>query len=93
MDEARKIIGNDVIVLFLAYNIQHLNWIKNYKNAIYSNEPKFYEEYLDNFDDVEKMKELIAKLEGHYKVKFNFDDNFLHFPLYKDEGHYSDLSF
>ena len=93
VDEARKIIGNDVIVLFLAYNIQHLNWIKNYKNAIYSNEPKFYEEYLDNFDNPKKMKELIFTLENHYKVKFNFDDNFLFFPRYKDKGRYSELSF
>ena len=43
--------------------------------------------------DITAFVELIAKLEGHYKVKFNFDDNFLHFPLYKDKGHYSDLSF
>ena len=93
VDEARKIIGNDVIVLFLAYNIQHLNWIKNYKNAIFSNEPKFYEEYLDNFSDEQKMKSLIAKLENHYKVKFNFDDKFLHFPLFKDKGQYSELKF
>ena len=34
-DEARKIIGNDVIALFLAYKIGHLNWVKNYKNAFF----------------------------------------------------------
>ena len=28
VDIARKIIGNEVIVLFLAYNIAHLKWIK-----------------------------------------------------------------
>ena len=93
VDEARKIIGNDVIVLFLAYNIQHLNWIKNYKNAIFSNEPKFYEEYFDSFSNEIKMKELISKLERHFNVKFNFDNNFLNFPLYKVEGRYSDLTF
>ena len=47
IDEARKIIGNDVITLFLAYNISHLNWIKDYRNAIFSNDPKFYEKYLN----------------------------------------------
>ena len=31
IDKAREIIGNDVIVLFLAYNTDHLNWIKNIK--------------------------------------------------------------
>ena len=97
VDKARKIIGNDVIVLFLAYNINHLNWIKTYKNALFSNEPKFYEEYLESFtkepEIVDNMKKLILKVENHYKVKFNFDNNYLHFPLYKEEGFYSDLLF
>lgn len=43
INEARKIIGNDVISLFLAYNKSHLDWIKNYPNEIFSNEPIFYE--------------------------------------------------
>ena len=46
IDEARKIIGNEVLVLFLAYNIAHLKWVKDYKNALFSNKPNFYEEYL-----------------------------------------------
>ena len=44
---ARKVIGNDVISLFLAYDIDHLKWIKNFKNALFSNETGFYEKYLD----------------------------------------------
>ena len=39
------------------------------------------------------MKELISKLERHFNVKFNFDNKFLNFPLYKEEGKYSDLTF
>ena len=99
VDEARKIIVNNVIVLFLAYKISHLDWIKNYKNAIFSNEPKFYEEYLDCYKEKDfknsesNIKELIQKLENHYNVKFNFDDNFLYFLLFKEEGYYSDLYF
>ena len=46
IDEARRIIGNDVIALFLAYNKEYLKWIKDYKNALFSNDPNFYEEYL-----------------------------------------------
>ena len=93
VEAARQIIQNDVIVLFNAYNTQHLNWIKTYKNALFSNEPTFYEEYLNSFNDINKMRGLIAKLENHYKVKFNFDKNFFTFPLYRDKGHYSELSF
>ena len=70
-----------------------MNWISQYKNALYSNNNKFCEEYLDSFDDIDKMKGLITKLEKNYTVKFNFDDNFLTFPLYKNKGYYSELSF
>ena len=37
IEKARKIIGNDVITLFLAFKISHLDWIKNFKNALFSN--------------------------------------------------------
>ena len=98
VDNARKIIGNDVIALFLAYNIQHLNWIKNYKNALFSNEPNFYEEYLNCFNDEiygkkEKILELKQTIENHYKVNFNFDDKFLDYPKFKDGGNFSELMF
>ena len=94
VDESRRIIGNNVIVLFFDFNINHLDWIKNYKNCIFSNESKYYEEYLDSFTNESKLKEFIKKLEQYYKVRFNIDyDSFLNFPLYKEEGNYSDLSF
>ena len=93
VDAARKIIKSDVIVLFLSYRIQHLDWIKNYKNAIFSNDSKFYEEYLDKYGNFLEMRGLISNLENHYNVHFNFDDNFLKFPLFKDNGKYSDLTF
>ena len=98
IDEARKIIGNNVIVLFLAYNKNHLEWIKNYKNALFSNDPKFYEDYLRCFSDEyyskkEKIMELKSTIENHYNIQFDFDDKFLYYPLYKVEGKYGDLTF
>ena len=96
IDKARQIIGNDVISLFLAYSISHLTWIKNYKNALFSNEPKFYEEYLECFNDYEmeyRIKGLVKKIEEHYQVKFNFDDDFLKYPNFKNDGTYQDLRF
>ena len=100
IDEARKIIGNDVITLFLAYNIKHLDWIKNYQNALFSNEPNFYETYLgcfsDEYSDADKKDELIqlkGNMEEHYKVNFNFNGQFLYYPNFKGEGKYGDLSF
>ena len=105
IDEARKIIGNDVIVLFLAYNIDHLKWVKDYKNALFANDPRFYEEYLDCFSEhdhfgffsysneiLNKILELKEKIENHYNIKFNFDDNFLSFPNFRNFGLYGDLN-
>ena len=96
IEKARQIIGNDVIALFLAYQISHLDWIKDFKNAIFSNEPKFYEEYLQCFgcgSEKYELKHLKKKMEKHYGVKFNFDDSFLDYPLFKKEGEYSELRF
>ena len=104
VEQARKIIGNDVIVLFLAYNIAHLNWVKTYKNALFSNDPNFYEEYLRCFSEneqygfsddiiIDNILTLKEKMESHYKVKFNFTDDFLNYPKFKASGKYSDLFF
>ena len=93
IDKAREIIGNDVIALFLAYQKSHLNWIKDYKNALFSNESKFYEEYLNSFEDEYQIKNLIEKMEKHYKVKFKFDDKYLYFPNFKENGKYGEMQF
>ena len=106
VDRARKIIGNDVIVLFSAYDTNHLQWVQNYKNALFSNEPYFFEEYLKCFSPNNSESQirnnlinLKVKVENYYtnelkyKVKFNFDYEFIEYPLFKGSGKYSDLSF
>mgnify|MGYP002624713261 CR=1 FL=1 len=100
IDQARNILGYDIIALFLAYNVSHIKWIKTYKNALFSNEPKFYEDYLRCFEEGEKenvikakIESLISKMENHYNVKFNFDKNFLYYRYFKEEGNYNELRF
>ena len=93
MDELRQIIGNNSIVLFSSFSLQNLYLVTKYKNALFSNDAKLTEEFLESFSDVNQIKGLIKKFETGYKLKFNFDNNFLTFPNYKDKGHYSDLSF
>ncbi len=88
-----------MVVLFNAYSIEHLNWVKKYKNALFSNLPNFYEQYLDCFYNKTEgeskiaIKDLKNCIENYYNVKFNFDDNFLNYPYYKDEGSFSELIF
>ena len=97
--KAREIIGNDVIVLFNAYVDAHLDWIKDFPNALFSNQPNFYEDFLGCFYENEEEKtkrELInlkKKIEKHYGVKFNFNNNFLCYPNFRDYGKLKDLRF
>ena len=98
VDKARKIIGNDVICLFLAYMEEHLQWIVNYKNSLFSNDTEFYEQYLECFtDDIETTKKNVIALknsiEDYYSVKFKIEDNFLDYPKYKNDGEFGDLKF
>ena len=101
VEEARKIIGNDVVVLFNAYSINHLKWVKDFPNALFSNEPKFYEQYLSCFynnNEKECKKEIInlkENIEQFYKVKFNFNKKFLDYPYARDPKikQYKDLTF
>ena len=60
------------------------------------NEQIFYKEYLNCFSQSNpayQIMQLIQKFEYHYKVRFNFDNNYLYFPLYRNSGSYSDLTF
>ena len=96
INKARYIIGNNVIALISAYSSDHLKWIKDYPNTLFSNQAELTEEFLESFaHPTPKLKilELAQKLSQIYKIKFNLDANFLYFPLYKDQGQYSDLTF
>ena len=99
VEKARDIIGSNIIVLFLAYNQEHLKWVVNFKNAIFSNEPKYYEEYIDSFinndysQTNENLKNLRKKNEKYYGVSYNFDEKYLYYPNFKNNGNFSELSF
>ena len=91
-------MGNDVIALFFVYDInKHLEWVSNYKNVLIANEANILERYVKCFNGVSNqdiMKGIIDlknDLEKKYNKKFNFSQDFLNFPLYKDSGKYSDL--
>ena len=99
IEKARQIIGNDVIVLFLAYKIEHLEWVKNFSNALFSNEPKFYENYLECFygknkkQSEEALLKLKKEIESHYNVEFKFNQHFLYYPFFRESGEFKDLAF
>ena len=89
---ARKILGFDVIVLFFSINNEHLKWIQDFPNALYTNNPGFYKKYINNYnkDGLLKLKQ---EIEREYKIKLKFTNNFLEFPGFVENKKYDQLIF
>ena len=91
IDIARKILGFDIIALFFSNNHNHLNWIQEYQNCLYTKKMDIYEEYVANFNEP-GLKKLKEKVETDYYIKlkpFSFD--FLSYPNYRNEGDISTM--
>ena len=79
---ARKILGFDVMVLFFSANKKHFNWLKNFNNALYTDNSSFYEKYVLNYNK-KGLKDLKNSVENNYNIKFpNFTNDFLKFPKF-----------
>ena len=65
IDIARKILGLEIIVLFYSNaqdnNREHLSWLQNYPNCLYTNKPENIVEYIKNYN-INGLKELKKKL-------------------------------
>ena len=79
---ARKILGFDVVVLFFSANKNHFNWLKDFNNALYTDNSNFYEKYVLNYNE-QGLKELKNIVEKNYNFKFrDFTQDFLKFPKF-----------
>ena len=84
VEDARKIIGSDVMVLFSSLDTGHLQWLKKFPNAIFSNEERFYEEYITNFNEG-GLRKLKGDVEKHYKTTFpEFTQDIMRYPGYEE---------
>jgi len=92
IDVARKILGFDVMVLFISNNEDNLGWLQNFPNALYSNENKFFEKYVSNYNR-EGLIQLKKEVENKYKIQLRFTNDFLSFPKFADNKRYNDLFF
>jgi len=92
VEVARKILGFDVMVLFFSNDNNNFDWLQKFPNALYTNENKFYEEYVSNYnkDGLIKLKK---EIENKYKIKLMFTNDFLSFPLFAYNKDFSDLFF
>ena len=92
VEVARKILGFDVTVLFFSGNEEHLEWIQKFPNALYTNDPSFYEKYITNYNK-ECLLKLKKEIEENYNIKLKINDDFLSFPNFTQNKQYDDLIF
>ena len=92
VEAARKILGFDIMVLFFSSNNKHLEWIQNFPNALYTNNIKFYQEYIRNYNE-KGLKNLKKDIEKQYKIKLKFTSNFMEFPKFVNNEKFTDLIF
>ena len=92
VEVARKILGFDVMVLFFPNDNNNFDWLKKFPNALYTNENKFYEKYISNYNK-NGLIQLKNEVEKKYKIKLMFTNDFLSFPKFADNKRYDDLFF
>jgi hypothetical protein len=89
---ARDILGFQIFALFISQdkkNAKDIEWINNFPNSLYSSDKNFYEEYIKNYN-YEGLNSLKKKVEKEYRLKLNFDENFLDFDKLKNIEKYED---
>ena len=93
IEKAREFLGFDVMALFFSRDKGNLNWIKTFKNSLYTNNDDFLIEYITNYNK-EGLIKLKTKIEKYYKTKFmEFTEDFLKFPKFVNQEKYSQLKF
>lgn len=92
IEAARGILGFDIIVLFFSQNREHLKWIQNFNNALYTDNMGFFQEYILNYNE-KGLYELKNKIEKKYEIKLNLTGNYLEFPKFINEKKYKDIIF
>lgn len=82
IEDIRKILKFDVIILFFTASINHLDWIKDIPNALFTMEDRFFKEYILNFNET-GLNNLKVKIEEKYGEKLNKFNADLSYPLFK----------
>ena len=89
---ARKILGFNVMVLFYSKNKNHLSWLQNFPNALFTDNSNFYQEYILNYNE-KGLLNLKKKIETYYNIKLIFDNNFLKFPKFINSDKFDNIIF
>ncbi len=83
IEDVRRILKFNVIVLFYTSKLSHLDWIKDFPNALFTMSEDFFRDYILNFN-TNGLNQLKKKIEDYYGQKldkFNVD---LSYPLFNE---------
>ena len=90
--EIRNILRFNVIVLFFTASISHLNWIKDFPNALFTTKDDFFKEYILNYNET-GLNNLKHKIEENYGQKLNNFHADLSYPLFDEVESNDDYSY
>ena len=83
VNDIRAILKFNVVILFFTASLGHLNWIKEFPNALFTTTDQHFKEYILNFNQ-SGLNSLKSKIENQYRVKFNKFYADLSYPLFND---------
>jgi len=90
IEDAREILGFEAMVLFLSNKLKNLEWLKEFPNALFSNDISFYEKYIKNYNET-GLYNLKKEVEEIFNINLKFTENILEFNKYIKDGDYENL--
>jgi len=81
INDIRDILKFNVVVLFFTASLSHLNWIKDFPNALFTTSDSHFKEYIINFSE-NGLNNLKSKIEKDYKTKLKKFKADLSYPLF-----------
>ena len=83
IEDVRSILKFNVIVLFYTSKLSHLNWIKDFPNALFTTSEVFFREYILNIN-TKGLNTLKSKIEEYYNEKLDKFEVDLSYPLFNE---------
>jgi len=82
VDKVRKILEFNVMVLFFANDLNHLNWIKNYPNSLFCMDDDTIKNYIFNFNE-EGINNIRETAKEFFGVELLKPENPFYYPLFE----------
>ena len=93
INDIRAILQFNVVVLFFTQSLEHLNWIKDFPNALFTTMNTHFEEYILNFNK-NGLNTLKSKIESQYGMELKQFNADLSYPLFNqaNSSNYNDIT-